>query len=372
MSGVTRFARLACFLLVAGASAWAQPAARTATTPEALTLYPLLFHGRQVMVRGTVQHPTPDVTSLRSGDAVRPIFLLSREGAIDEGSKEIRGEFWDLGRLTRDDAQLAGFELDSLLTRVSDGQWPAHNQVPIIIVRSAEEPEQLPSGLRAIALEPARFEGQAVTVVGRFRGANLYGDVPQAPGLGRWDFVIQSADAAVWVTGQRPRGKGFNFDATTRLDTGRSLEVTGVVHTRRGLVWIEATAIQLSTTPAPAAIVDVPVRTQGPPPQVAFSLPIDGETDVATSIKVRIQFTRDMAADTFKDRVRLSYVDASAQAPPPPSTSAYHRENRVLEITFSTPLERFRTVKVELLDGITASDGAPLAPYSMTFSLGAS
>lgn len=369
---MTRFACVACFLLVAGASAWTQPAARTATTPEALTLYPLFFHGRQVVVRGTIQHPSPDVTVLRAGETVRPVFLLSREGIIDEGPREIRGEFWDLGRLTRDDPHIVGFQLDSLLARVSDGQWPAHNQVPIIIVRSADEPEQLSAGMRAIALEPARFEGQTVTVVGRFRGANLYGDVPQAPGVGRWDFVIQSADAAAWVTGRRPRGKGFNFDATTRLDTGRSLEVTGVVHTQRGLVWIEATAIQLSSAPAPAAIVDVSVPTQGPPPQVAFSLPIDGETDVATSIKVRIQFTRDMAQESFQDRVRVSYADPNAQAPPPASTSTYHRENRVLEITFSAPLERFRTVKVELLEGVTASDGARLAPYALTFSVGAS
>lgn len=343
-----------------------------ATTPEALTIYPVFFHGRQVVIRGAVQHPSPDVTSLRAGETVRPVFLFSREGAvIDDGPTELRGEFWDLGRLTPDDPHLAGLSLDRFLERVSDGRWPAQNQVPIVIVRSAEEPERLPPSLRAIALEPSRFEGQPVTVVGRFRGANLYGDLPQAPSSGRWDFVIQSADAAVWVTGKRPRGKGFDFDATTRLDTGRSLEVSGVVRTQRGLVWIEATSLQLSTTPAPAAVVDVPVRAQGPPPQVAFSLPLNGETDVATSMKVRIQFTRDMAPESFRDRVRVSYVDPKAQTPPPAFTAEYHRDNRVLEIAFKAPFERFRTVKVELLEGITATDDVPFAPYALTFSVGA-
>lgn len=370
---MTRLVQWACLiLLLASGPASAQPSSRTATTAEALTLYPLFFHGRQVVLRGTVQHPSSEVTALRAGETVRPVFLFSRDGApIDDGAKEVRGTFWDLGRLTPDDPHLAGLALDPFLARVSDGRWPAQNQVPIVIAQSADAPERLPPGLRAIALEPARFEGQPVTVAGRFRGANLYGDLPQAPGTGRWDFVIQSADAAVWVSGRRPRGKGFNFDATTRLDTGRSLEVTGIVHTQRGLVWIEASAIELSTTPAPAAIVDVPVPTQGPPPQVAFTLPVDGETDVATSIKVRIQFTRDMAPDSFKDRVRVSYVDSNAQAPPPPSTSEYRRDNRVLDVTFKAPLERFRTVKVELLEGVTATDGAPLAPYALTFSVGA-
>ena len=339
---------------------------------EALTRFPIFFHGRQVVVRGTVRQPAPDVTTLRSDETAPPVFLLVRSsGAPDEGPAEIRGEFRDLGRLAPDDPQLTGLNVDPLLARVSDGRWPAQNQVPVIIVQRAEAPEPLPDGLRAIALEPRRWEGQAVTVVGRFRGANLYGDLPQAPAKGRWDFVIQSADAAVWVTGQRPRGKGFTFDALTRLDTGRSLEVSGVVRAERGLVWIEASSLELSTTPAPAAIVDVPVRTQGPPPQVAFSLPVDDETDVSPAIKVRIQFTRDMAPDSFRDRVRVSYVDRNGEGTPPASISEYHRDNRVLEVTFKGPLERFRTVKVELLEGVTATDGAPLGAYALAFSIGA-
>jgi hypothetical protein len=34
-------------------------------------------------------------------------------------------------------------------------------------------------------------------------------------------------------------------------------------------------------------------------------------------------------------------------------------------------LERFQTVKVELLDGIAAMDGQLLVPWAMTFSTGA-
>ncbi|HSL23064.1 MAG TPA: Ig-like domain-containing protein [Vicinamibacterales bacterium] len=357
--------------LLVAVTAAAQPAARTATTMEALTRYPLFFHGRHVVVRGTVSRPAPDVVSIRAGATDKPVFLLSRgETLPEEGGVEIRGEFWDLGRLTADDPRLARMAVDALLARATDGRWPSQNEVLVIVVQAVSEPERLPPGLRAIALEPDRYEGQTLTVVGRFRGANLYGDVPQPPGKSRFDFVIQSADAAVWVTGQRPRGKGFAFDATTRLDTGRSLEVTGTVRAENGLVWIEAKSLALASTPAPAAIVDAPARTQGPPPKVAFSLPIADETDVPPAIKVRVQFTRDMAPASFADRVRVAYVNANAAGPPPAFTVDYRRDNRVLEVTFAAPLARFSSVKVDLLEGITATDGAPLAPWSMTFAVG--
>ena len=55
--------------------------------------------------------------------------------------------------------------------------------------------------MRHVALDPGRYAEQEVTVVGRFRGKNLYGDLPEAPGTGRFDFVLQSADASIWVTG---------------------------------------------------------------------------------------------------------------------------------------------------------------------------
>ena len=44
--------------------------------------------------------------------------------------------------------------------------------------------------------------------------------------------------------------------------------------------------------------------------------------------------------------------------------------NRVLEIQFAKPLERFRTLKVDLLEGILGTDGQPLKPWTLTFALG--
>ena len=45
--------------------------------------------------------------------------------------------------------------------------------------------------------------------------------------------------------------------------------------------------------------------------------------------------------------------------------------NRALEIKVAAPLDRYRMVKVELLEGILSNvDNQPLAPYSLTFTTG--
>jgi hypothetical protein len=81
-----------------------------------------------------------------------------------------------------------------------------------------------------------------------------------------------------------------------------------------------------------------------------------------------------MDARSFKDRIRVSYQPgAQAAAPPPPPpvfAFNYNVGTRGVELKFSRPLERFQTVKVELLDGITAIGGDALPPWSLTFTTG--
>ena len=48
----------------------------------------------------------------------------------------------------------------------------------------------------------------------------------------------------------------------------------------------------------------------------------------------------------------------------------YAAASRVLEVHFTKPLERFRTVKVELLEGILGTDAQPLKPWTLTFAVG--
>ena len=112
------------------------------------------------------------------------------------------------------------------------------------------------------------------------------------------------------------------------------------------------------------------------PPEVLFSAPTADETDVPLDTNVRIQFSRDLDPDTLKGHVKVFYSAAQAsergepQAPPVAARLDYNRGTRVLEITFDQPLQRFRIVTVELGEGITGTDGEPLKPWSLTFTLG--
>ena len=346
---------------------------RVVTTIAAIQSYPVFFHGRQVVIRGALRrHDRTAVIVAPNSDKV--LYLLLGGVAADDGDVEVRGDLYDLGRLAQDDPRLAGVDVEAVLQLESPGRWPNQGDLPVLKVGAVEpaRPSASPS-LRALALEPDRYEGQRVSVVGRFRGANLYGDLPDAPGKSRWDFVLQSADAAVWVTDLRPRARDLDLDPRARVDTGRWIQVAGVVRVRRGLVLMEGQTVAEATPPEetptePVAVVPV----VAPPPQVVFSAPIPDDTDVSPAIAVRIQFSRDMDAGSFGNRIQVTYFGAAAGAPAPPAfRTRYRREDLVLELTFAAPLERFRTVRVELLDGITAADGAPLGSWSLTFSVGA-
>src|SRR4029453_5741074 len=114
-------------------------------------------------------------------------------------------------------------------------RWPQPGEDLILSVTgvSGAQLATTPS-VRGLALQPWRFDGQTVTVVGEFRGRNLFGDLPNSPGKSRYDFVLRSADAAIWVTDLRPRGRGFELSVDARVDTGRWLQVTGTVFQERG------------------------------------------------------------------------------------------------------------------------------------------
>ena len=49
---------------------------------------------------------------------------------------------------------------------------------------------------------------------------------------------------------------------------------------------------------------------------------------------------------------------------------AVHRASRVLELKFTKPLERFRTIHVELGEGILGTDKQPLKPWTLSFDVG--
>jgi len=172
----------------------------------------------------------------------------------------------------------------------------------------------------------------------------------------------------------RPRGSGFDFDVDRRIDSNRWLQITGPLLLDRGLVRIEATRITLARPPDrtdPDRDEGAPVSAAPPTPaDVIFNSPTDGETDVSPTAPIRVQFSKGLAEATIAGRVRASYVGAAPDAVGPALKITYDAANRALEIRFAQALEAFRTVKVEIVEGVTAFDGAAVTPWSLTFTVG--
>jgi hypothetical protein len=353
-------------LLLAGlVGASAQAPARRVTTIDALRQFPGYFHLQAVLLRGEFVESGSRVV-LRAGD--REIGVMLNEQRTVTGPAEVRGALIDVGRLEPDDARLARYE-----DRQEPERWPRPGEELILSLTGVVQvqPSSSPS-IRALALEPWHFDGERVTVVGQFRGRNLFGDLPDAPGRSRYDFVLRAADAAVWVTGLQPRGKGFDLSVDARVDTGRWLQVSGIVGADRGLVTIQGNTVIATSAPS-AEPVEEPEEALPPQPaEVVFSTPVEGEIDVPSETSIRIQFSKGLDPSSLKGRVRIAYADPDvAGAPPvtlPEPRVTYDGSTQAMEITFSAPFEPFRQVRVELLDGIKAFDGAPVVPWALTFS----
>jgi hypothetical protein len=362
--------RCALLVLLCAWPAVAQTGSRRLTTVDALRQFPGYFHLQPVLLRGELAMAGARVM-LRSDE--QEVRLVLNDARHLEGLVEVRAQLIDVGRLEPGDPRLSNYG-----PRDED-RWPRPGEELLLSATSIApaQPNTTPS-VRALALEPWKFEGQAVTLVGQFRGRNLFGDLPDAPKKSRYDFVLKVADAAVWVTGLRPRGKGFDLNVDARVDTSRWVEVNGLVRHERGLVTLEAARIAAAEEPKLTSEPEEP-DVPPPPPQpveVVFSSPSEGEADVAVGSSVRLQFSRGLNPDTLKGRIRIAYLGAEAiergeaQAPSVEFNTSYDGATRAVEITFSKPLERFRTVRVQLLEGIEAFDGGPLAPWTLTFSVG--
>lgn len=83
-----------------------------------------------------------------------------------------------------------------------------------------------------------------------------------------------------------------------------------------------------------------------------------------------------MTPQSFKGNVVATYdaTEATERGIPAVTTPAfvanYDQGRRTLELKFSAPFERFRTVIIRLREGITAFDSQPLAPFELRFTVG--
>ena len=201
-------------LLAALVSAQAPP--RRATNIAALLGFPAYFHGRQVIVVGQVE--TASDGKIRATDGIMSIRVVF-QGSAPDGNDEIRGEFWDLGRMKSDDPRFARIDLKSAFGVDPEGAWPRAGEVTALMASGVTRSSiPVAPSIRTIVLNPARYVNQKVTVTGQFTGRNLTGDLPDAPAKSRWDFVIRSTDAALWVSGADCSGSKW---ATTAFNSER-------------------------------------------------------------------------------------------------------------------------------------------------------
>ena len=350
-------------------SVHAQTAARRLTTLDSLRRFSGYFHLQYVVLRGEFAEAGTRVV-FRGGDNEMQVML--NDASATPGPVEMRAQLIDVGRLTPTDPRLARYE-----NRPDPERWPMPGEELLLSVSSvvSAEPTATPT-IRALALEPWRFEGQSVTVTGQFGGRNLFGDLPAALAKDKYDFVLRGTEGAVWVTGLRPKGKGFDLNVDARVDTNHWVEVTGTVKRERGLVMLQARTIVAASAPARKVVIEEAPPPPKEPGEVVFSSPTDGETDVSAGSPIRVQFSRGIDPPTLTGHLRIGYVGAPpAAASGPPATievrTSYDFGTRAVEIKFSKPLEAYRTVKVELLDGVKTFDGAPIKPWTLTFSVGA-
>ncbi len=359
----------------AGSHVSGQSARRTPTTLAALDGYTSFFHRQPVVVVAEASGDLQDVFLTDGEHRIRVLNVAPPVGGATE-LIEVDAVFWDVGRLEPNDARVADTEIRQISQRLFGKPWPASGELPLLIAdgtRPAAEPDAVT--LQSLALEPTRYLGQTVEVTGRFRGRNLHGDLPEAPGTSPDDFVLQSGAAAAWVVGKKPRGEGFDLDVLARVDTGRWLQVTGVVSGTSRLLEIEASKIAQVKRPTVLATPTEDRAVPSPSPEVIFSTPMQNDTGVATDALVRFQFSRDMDPESFDGHVGVAYfgtAPSDSEDAGPEFTVEYRARNRVLNVTLTEPLKAYSTVEVTLSEGSLATDGAALVPHELRFSTGGS
>jgi hypothetical protein len=221
--------------------------------------------------------------------------------------------------------------------------------------------------LEELVAKAGKLDGKTVRVVGKFRGRNLFGDLPARSERDSSDWVIKDDVFAVWVTGKRPKGSGWELDLGLKRDTNKWMEVVGRPETIGNVTYIRALSVVLGSPPRPTAEAAPPAPPPPRPklpPVVVFSLPLDGERDVPATGVFKVQFSKDMDEDSFRGHVLFRYA-----GPRLPGDRefvgvkvSYDGGRRALVVDPGDVLRGGRVVELRLLAGIIDMDGLPLTP----------
>jgi hypothetical protein len=361
---------------------------------------PGMYDGKTVIVQGRLRQGEMldsgrETYRLRGEDSTREVRVGESANAMGDvryltGQKVIiTGIFWDLAtqctttpqgvqcfdqRLRSFGAVTGDFHREDYryfigvlaVDLVDDEPVPKLEEEP-------EEPKEPPDldiapgdsvDLRELVKNPAPYLGKRVTVVGKFRGNNLYSDLSIRTKKTPRDFILKVADTAIWITGRRPKGKGFELNPRMRRDTGKWLEVIGVPWMEDDMVYLRAEKMTIVSKPDDPSLEPVEVSEEeeekelGPPPEVAFAVPLDGERGIPLDTEFRVQFSNNMSEASFNRNVDLLYADDDGSGNPFPELQIrYEPADRILIVIPGRMLEPQKEIQLILYEGIADEDG---------------
>jgi hypothetical protein len=208
-----------------------------------------------------------------------------------------------------------------------------------------------------------------VTVIGKFRGGNLFGDLPYSSRKRGGDWIIKDDLYSVWVTGKGPSGDGWDLSIRATGDTVNWLKVTGIPRVDNGFIYLEATDVALSRPPTPSSSVAAAAGVRpatmktSDPADVMFTIPVQGVEEAAADSVFAVQFTKPMDGTSFQGRVRLRYARTpEGERAFPNAAIGYDPVRRVLTVDPGEALQAGRVLECLLLPGIRDSQGGELKP----------
>jgi len=104
---------------------------------------------------------------------------------------------------------------------------------------------------KQVLANPAQFAGKTVSILGQFRGRNLFGDLMPETRRKPGDWVLKDGEVALWVTEKPPKGKGFTLDPDYKGDTERWVEVEGKPEVVDGVLYLRASRVTLASRRKP-------------------------------------------------------------------------------------------------------------------------
>ena len=233
--------------------------------------------------------------------------------------------------------------------------------------------------LRQLVHNPAPYLGKQIATIGKFRGNNLYADLKIRDKKTPLDFVIKTGDVAIWVTGKRPRGKDFKLNPKRRRDTGEWLRVIGTPWKYGDKLYFKGEKVELVDKPEspdlePTNPADEDTGALGPPPEVVFTLPLEGDQDVPMDAKFQVQFSKDMKESSFNRNIDLLYANDDGNSNPFPNIELfYDGDTRTLTITPNARLKSGREINLILYNEIEDDEGQrlPVQPTAAELEPGA-